>query len=65
MKKILVGLSDGVVKITGADIIENIGQTRSDALPTIITSWLSEKEYLAKGGKHEEKAKLSESLLRK
>jgi metal-responsive CopG/Arc/MetJ family transcriptional regulator len=55
MKKILVSLPDGVVKILDTEIIGNIGQTRSDALRTIITSWLSEKGYLAKGGKHEEK----------
>ena len=55
MKKILVSLPDGVVKIVDTEIIGNIGQTRSDALRTIITSWLSEKGYLAKGGKHEER----------
>jgi metal-responsive CopG/Arc/MetJ family transcriptional regulator len=55
MKKILVSLPDGIVKILDSELIGKIGQTRSDTLRTIITNWLSEQGYLAKGGKHEEK----------
>jgi metal-responsive CopG/Arc/MetJ family transcriptional regulator len=55
MKKILVSLPDGVVNTIDKELIGKVGQTRSDTLRTIIVSWLSEKGYLAKGGKHEEK----------
>jgi len=55
MKKILVSLPDGVVETLDKELIGTIGETRSDTLRTIITSWMSEKGYLAKGGKHEEK----------
>jgi len=55
MKKILVSLSDGVVKTLDNELIGKIGQTLSDTLRTIIMNWLSEQGYLAKGGKHEEK----------
>jgi hypothetical protein len=54
MKKILVSLPDGVVQTIEKELIGNVGQTMSDTLRTIIVSWLSEKGYLTKGGKHEE-----------
>jgi len=53
MKKILVSLPDGVVETLDTELIGKIGQTRSDTLRTIIMNWLSEKGYLAKGGRHE------------
>jgi metal-responsive CopG/Arc/MetJ family transcriptional regulator len=55
MKKILVSLPDGIVETLDNELIGRIGQTRSDTLRTIITNWMSEQGYLAKGGKHEEK----------
>ena len=53
MKKILVSLPDGIVATVDKELIGRIGQTRSDTLRTIITNWMSEQGYLAKGGKHE------------
>jgi len=54
MKKILVSLPDGVVKILDKEIVGKLGQGYSDTLRTIIMNWLSEQGYLAKGGKREE-----------
>jgi len=53
MKKILVALPEGVVKILDKEIIGTLGEGYSDTLRTIIMNWLSEQGYLAKGGKHE------------
>jgi metal-responsive CopG/Arc/MetJ family transcriptional regulator len=53
MKKILVSLPDGIVETIDKELIGKIGQTRSDTLRTIIQSWMSEKGYFEKGGKHE------------
>ena len=55
MKKILVSLPDGIVETLDKELIGKVGQTRSDTLRTIITNWMSEQGYLAKGGKYEEK----------
>lgn len=56
MKKILVSLPDGIVETLDKELIGKIGQTRSDTLRTIITNWMSEQGYLAKGGKHEKQS---------
>lgn len=53
MKKIPVSLPDGVVETLDTELIGKTGQTRSDTLRTINMNWLSEKGYLAKGGKNE------------
>jgi hypothetical protein len=55
MEKTLVSLPDGVVKTLDTELVGKIGQTRSDTLRTIIMNWLSEKGYLAKGGKVEKR----------
>ena len=48
MKKVLVALPDGVVKILEKEVIGKIGEGYSDTLRTIITNWLGEKGYLTK-----------------
>ena len=55
MKKILVSLPEGIVEIIDKEVIGKFGEGYSDSLRTIITSWLAQQGYLAKGGKHEEK----------
>ena len=54
MKKVLVSLPDGVVEILDKELVGKFGEGYSDTLRNIIMNWLSEKGYLAKGGKHEE-----------
>jgi hypothetical protein len=55
MKKILVALPDGVIKIVDQELIGKLGEGHSDTLRTVIMNWLSEHGYLTKGGKDEEK----------
>lgn len=52
MKKVLVALPENVANFLNTELVGKIGETCSDTLRTIITSWLSEKGYLTKGGKH-------------
>jgi len=51
MKKILVSLPDGIVDLLDRELVGKLGEGHSDTLRTIILNWLSEKGYLAKGGK--------------
>lgn len=51
MKKILVSLPDGVVKILDKEIVGKLGDGYSDSLRNIIMNWMSEQGYLAKNGK--------------
>jgi hypothetical protein len=53
MKKILVALPENIADLLNRELVGKIGETNSDTLRTIIMSWLSEKGYLTKGGKHE------------
>ena len=53
MKKVLVSLPDGVVKLISKELIGKLGEGYSDTLRTIIINWLSDQGYLAKGGKVE------------
>jgi metal-responsive CopG/Arc/MetJ family transcriptional regulator len=50
MKKILVSLPEGIVKILDKEVIGKLGEGYSDTLRTIITNWLGEKGYLTKKG---------------
>jgi hypothetical protein len=52
LKKVLVALPENVANLLNTELVGKIGETCSDTLRTIITSWLSEKGYLTKGGKH-------------
>lgn len=54
MKKISVSLPDGIVDILDKELVGKLGEDRSDALRTIIMSWLDERGYLAKGAKQDE-----------
>ena len=54
MKKIEVFLPDEVVEILDKKVVGKLGKDRNDTLKTIITDWLGEKGYLAKGGKQKE-----------
>jgi len=49
MKKILVSLPDGVVKILDEKLVGKLGEGYSDTLRAIIIGWLSEKGYFAEG----------------
>ena len=53
MKRILVALPEGFVKILDKEIVGKLGEGYSDTLHTINMNWLSEQGYLAKGGKVE------------
>lgn len=55
MRKILVALPTNIVDLIDNELIGKIGEGYSDTLRTIIMNWLSEKGYLNKGGKCEEK----------
>jgi len=52
MKKILVALPDGIIELLDKELVGKLGEGHSDTLRTIIMNWLSEKGYLAKGGKN-------------
>jgi hypothetical protein len=52
MRKVLVALPENVADLLSKELVGKIGETCSDTLRTIIMSWLSEKGYLTKGGKH-------------
>jgi hypothetical protein len=52
MRKVLVALPENVADLLNTELVGKIGETCSDTLRTIIMSWLSEKGYLTKGGKH-------------
>jgi len=51
MIKVLVALPEEIVKLLDGELKGRVGETRSDILRSIVTSWLSEKGYLSKGGK--------------
>jgi len=53
MRKVLVALPENVAELLNKELVGTIGETCSDTLRTIIMSWLSEKGYLTKGGKHD------------
>ena len=53
MKKILVALPDKIVDLIDAELVGTLGEGHSDTIRSIILNWLSEKGYLAKGGKVE------------
>jgi hypothetical protein len=55
MRKVLVSLPENVANLLNTELVGKIGETCSDTLRTIIMSWLSEKGYLTKGGKHGKK----------
>ncbi len=55
MKKIIVSLPDGVVKILDKEVVGKIGEGYSDTLRTIIMNWLSEQGYLGKEGENEKR----------
>lgn len=55
MRKILVALPKEIVDLLDKELIGKLGEGYSDTLRTIIMSWLSEKGYLAKGGRIGEK----------
>ena len=50
-KKILVALPKDIIDLLEKELVGKLGEGYSDTLRTIIMSWLSEKGYLAKGGK--------------
>jgi hypothetical protein len=52
LKKVLVALPENVANLLNTELVGKIGETCSDTLRTTIMSWLSEKGYLTKGGKH-------------
>ena len=52
MKKIIVSLPDGIVKILDKEVIGKVGEGYSDTLRTIILNWLGEQGYLAKKEKN-------------
>jgi hypothetical protein len=52
MRKILVALPEEIVILIDKELLGKLGEGYSDTLRTIIMSWLSEKGYLAKGGKN-------------
>jgi hypothetical protein len=52
LRKVLVSLPENVANLLNTELVGKIGETCSDTLRTIIMSWLSEKGYLTKGGKH-------------
>jgi hypothetical protein len=52
LKKVLVALPENVANLLNTELVGKIGETCSDTLRTITMSWLSEKGYLTKGGKH-------------
>lgn len=47
MRKVLVALPENIAELLNEELVGKIGETCSDTLRTIITSWLSEKGYLA------------------
>jgi hypothetical protein len=53
MKKVLVALPDKIVDLIDNELVGTLGEGHSDTLRSIILNWLSEKGYLAKGGKVE------------
>jgi hypothetical protein len=53
VKKVLVSLPEGVVRIIDRELIGKVGEGYSDTLRTIIMSWLAEQGYLTKGEKRE------------
>ena len=52
MRTVLVALPENVAGLLNKELVGKMGEARSDTLRTTITSWLSEKGYLTKGGKH-------------
>ena len=52
MIKILVSLPEEIVNLLDGELKGRVGETRSVILRSIVTSWLSEKGYLSKGGKN-------------
>lgn len=54
MKKALVALPDQVWDIIDTELKGKLGTGYSDIIRTIVLTYLSEKGYLSKGGKHAE-----------
>jgi hypothetical protein len=53
MRKVLLALPENAAELPNKELVGKTGETCSDTLRTIIMSWLSEKGYLTKGGKHD------------